>query len=140
MLFDEKLTSGPAGPLLSDGCLPTQAVGGDDRPVPLDVVLLDVVEQVAAATDQHQQASPAVVVLLVHLEVLVEVVDALGEKRDLHLGGPGVGVVELVRADGGVLCPACVDSEQELIEAADASDKQWLVVAQELRRCQIVLR
>ena len=70
--------------------LAAQAVGGDDRAVPLHVVVLDVVEQVAATTDQHQQATPAVVVLLVHLQMLIEVVDALREKGDLHLGGPGV--------------------------------------------------
>jgi hypothetical protein len=39
--------------------------------------LLDVVEQPPPATDQHQQASPAVMVLLVDLQVLGEVVDAL---------------------------------------------------------------
>jgi len=82
----------------------TQAVGGDDRAVPLDVVVLDVIEEVATTADQHQQAAPAVVVLLVLLEVFVEVVDALREKGDLHLGGPGVGLVETVlRDDVGLL-------------------------------------
>jgi hypothetical protein len=36
-----------------------------------------------------------VVVLLVHLEVLGQVVDAIGQERDLDLGGTGVAVVLL---------------------------------------------
>lgn len=35
-----------------------------------------------------------------------------------------------VCADGGVLCPDCVDVERELIDAADECDKQWLIVYQ----------
>src|SRR3546814_21090457 len=57
-----------------------QAVGGDDRPVALDVVLADVVEQPPAATDHLQQAASGVVVLLLRRQVLVEGVDALGAK------------------------------------------------------------
>ena len=55
--------------------LAAQADLGDDGAVALDVVLADVVEEPPALADQHQQAAPAVVVLLVLLEVLVEVVD-----------------------------------------------------------------
>jgi hypothetical protein len=45
-----------------------------------------------------------VVILLVHLQVLVELVDAPGQERDLHLGGTGVGRVEAVLFDcGGLL-------------------------------------
>ena len=58
---------------------------GDDRPVTLDVVGSYVVEEPATTTDQHQQATPAVMVLLVDLQVLGEVVDALGEECDLDL-------------------------------------------------------
>ena len=31
-------------------------------------------------------------------------------------------------ADGGVLCPACVNTE-ELVKTADASDEQWHIIA-----------
>src|SRR6478609_6342770 len=79
---------------LARASLPAEAVGGDDRSVPLHVVVLDVVEEATAATHQHEQAAAAVVVLLVDLEVLVEVVDPLGQQRNLHLGGAGVAVVE----------------------------------------------
>ena len=43
------------------------------------------------------------VVLLVDLQVLGEVVDPLREECDLDLGRPGVGLVALVRLDGGLL-------------------------------------
>ena len=99
----EKPTSGPGGPLVERLPSAAEAVGGNDRAVPLYIVVLDVVEQVAATTDQHQQATPAVVVFLVGLEVLVEVVDALREKGDLHLGRPGIAFVEAVLLDDGRL-------------------------------------
>lgn len=84
--------------------LPTETVGGDDRSVPLHVVVPDVVEEATTATYQLEQATTAVVVLLVDLEVLVEVVDPLGQQRNLHLGRAGVGVVKTVlRDDAGLL-------------------------------------
>jgi len=45
---------------------------------------------------------------------------------------PGGYPVFYICADGGILCPECVDSERELVDAADQSDKQWLIVAQEI--------
>src|SRR6185312_9579554 len=62
----------------------------DDRLIAALVGLLQVPKQRAALRDQHQQAAARVVVLLVGLEVLGEVRDALGEDRHLHFGGPGV--------------------------------------------------
>src|SRR5579863_717390 len=73
--------------------LAANAEPADDRPVALDVVAPHVVEQPATATDDLHQPAPGVVVALVHLEVLGEERDALGEERDLHLGRPRVGVV-----------------------------------------------
>ena len=35
-------------------------------------------------------------------------------------------------ADGGILCPDCVDAEKDLIDAADEHDKQWFVIAQDI--------
>lgn len=79
--------------------LPAKAESCDERPVPLDIVLLDIVEEAAAATDEHQEAPATVMVFLVGLEVLREMVDAPGKERDLHLRRPRVGVVEAVLAD-----------------------------------------
>src|SRR5688572_26333314 len=61
-----------------------------DRPVTVDVLALEVIEQAAALANQHQQPAPRVMVLRVHLEVLGEVGDALRKESDLHLRGPGV--------------------------------------------------
>jgi hypothetical protein len=69
----------------------TQTEGGDECAVALYIDAAQVVQQTTATADEHQQATAAVVVLLVHLEVLREVCDAVGEERDLHLGRTGVG-------------------------------------------------
>src|SRR5215218_8185350 len=66
--------------------LAAQAESLDERAVPGDVGLRQVVQQAATTPDQQEQAPPAVVVVLVHLEVLGEVADPLGQHRDLHLG------------------------------------------------------
>src|SRR3954454_8475503 len=68
----------------------TQAEALDQRPVPVDVGLAQVVEQAPAAADQLEQPAPAVVVVLVELQVLGQVLDALRQHRDLHLGRPRV--------------------------------------------------
>src|SRR4051794_28208072 len=66
--------------------LSAQAETLDDRPIPVDVGLGQVVEQPAALTDQQQQPPAAVVVVLVLAQVLGEVADAPRQQRDLHLG------------------------------------------------------
>jgi len=68
----------------------------DQRTVSLDVHLHHVVQQPAAAADQQQEPATGVVVVLVSLEVLGEADDALGQQRDLGLGGSGVRVVHAV--------------------------------------------
>src|SRR4051812_7016364 len=73
-----------SGPLI---VLAAQAEPLDERPVPVDVGLRQVVQQPATAADQQEQAPPAVVVVLVLLEVLGQVADPSGQHRDLHLGG-----------------------------------------------------
>src|SRR6185295_9784242 len=50
--------------------------------VALGVLLAKVLEQPAALADQHEQAAPGVMVLLVGLEVVGEAVDALGQEGD----------------------------------------------------------
>ena len=68
--------SGTRGvPLL--GLLAPDAEALDERAVPLDVGGLQVLEQAATLADQQQQAAPAVVVVLVGLQVLGQVRDAL---------------------------------------------------------------
>src|SRR3954454_12195602 len=69
---------------------PTQAEPLDQRPVARDVGALQVLQQPATLTHEDQQTATAVVVVLVLLEVLGEVLDALREHRDLDLGGARV--------------------------------------------------
>ena len=68
----------------------------DDRTVTLDVNLCEVAEKVSSVTYHLEKATTAVVVLVVVLEVCVEAVDAVCEKRDLNLGRACVAFVSLV--------------------------------------------
>src|SRR5690606_14453025 len=65
----------------------------DQRLVAGLVDALDIVEQRTTGLHQLQQAAAGMVILAVVLEVLGEVVDALGEDRDLHLGRTGVALL-----------------------------------------------
>src|SRR5207248_6004502 len=65
----------------------------DQLAVPGGILRLEVIEQPPALADELEQSAPRVVVLLVRLEVLGQVMDALGEQRDLHLRRAGVALV-----------------------------------------------
>src|SRR5271170_4387584 len=93
----------PAGHwrLTTGAPLPPQAELGNERPVPLDVVASEVVEQPTSTTDHHEQTPTGVMVLAVDLQMLRQMVDALREERDLHLGRAGIGLVEAMLGDGG---------------------------------------
>src|SRR5690606_23351378 len=73
--------------------LPPNPQTGDQPFVTRLILLLHVVEKAAALTHHLQQATARMVVLRVTLEMFGEVGDALGEDRDLHLGGAGVAVL-----------------------------------------------
>ena len=45
---------------------------------------------------------------------------------------PGGYPIYYICADGGILCPNCVDVERELIDSADECDRQWMVIGQEI--------
>ena len=62
-----------------------------------------VVQQAAALADHLEEAAAGVVVLLVDLEVLGELSDALGEDGDLDLRGTGIRLVRAVGFDDGGL-------------------------------------
>jgi hypothetical protein len=51
---------------------------------------LQVVEQAAAACDEHQQAAPSGVILPVRPEMLCQRVDPAGQDRNLHFRGASV--------------------------------------------------
>jgi hypothetical protein len=53
-----------------------------------------------------------------------------------HYAWPGGYPVFYLTGDNAVLCPNCVDKERELIDNADESDLQWLVVAYDVTTAQ----
>jgi hypothetical protein len=65
----------------------------DDFAVAVRIALFEVVEEAAALADQHQKTAAGAVVLLVGLEVLCQLANALAEERNLDLGASGVRVV-----------------------------------------------
>ena len=86
--------------------LAAQAELRDKGAVALQVGSLQVAEQATALADHLQQATAGVVVLAVVAQVLGELVDALGEQRDLDLGRAGVAAGAPVLADQLLLsCP-----------------------------------
>lgn len=62
----------------------------DELTVLVDVVLLDVGEETTTLTNQHEQTTTGVEVLLVGLHVLGQLLDALGQDGNLNLGVAGV--------------------------------------------------
>ena len=89
-------------PDVAEKLLP-QAQLGDADTIPFDVGLFQVSQQVAAVTNHLQQTPAGVVVMGMHLEVLLQIVDALGENSDLHFGRTGVGFMEPVGGNDFVL-------------------------------------
>ncbi len=70
-----------------------QAELANERAVALEVAALKIVQEPAPAPDEHQQPAARVVVLAVRAQVLGELVDPLGQQRDLDLGLAGVHAV-----------------------------------------------
>ena len=76
----------------------------DDCAVTLNIHLHQVVQKVSSVTNHLEKTATAVVILVVHLEMLCEVVDAVCEKRDLNLRRSCVTLVGLVLVDNCLLC------------------------------------
>ena len=58
----------------------------DNRAVTVDILALQILKQRTALTDHSKQTAARMVVVLVHLQVLGELVDSLGEDRNLNFG------------------------------------------------------
>ena len=67
-----------------------QAESLDDGAVAVDVVDVEILQELAAASYHHGQRASCEVVLVVLLQVLGEVLDAVGEEGDLALCAAGV--------------------------------------------------
>jgi len=77
----------------------SQAELADDRAVTLDVVLLQVVQQTSSVTNHLLQTAAAVEILLVSLEVLGQVSDAVGQDSNLYFRGTCVTLVGSILLD-----------------------------------------
>ena len=53
--------------------------------VSLDVLLLDVIQKPASLSNELQEASAGMMILLVHLEMLRQVFNSTAQKRNLYL-------------------------------------------------------
>ena len=73
----------PVSSLLADAKL------CDDLAIAVRVALLQVIEQTTALAHQHKQAAAGAVVLLMRLEVLGQLANALAQEGDLDLRTPG---------------------------------------------------
>lgn len=65
--------------------LSAQAETCDQLSISLDIFTLEVVQQAAALADHHQQATPAVVIVLVSAEMIGQMVDAVAQEGHLDL-------------------------------------------------------
>src|SRR5262249_31219792 len=71
----------------------------DQFPVPLPILVLEVVEEAAPGADHLEEAAAGMMVLCERAEVLGQAFDPLAEKRNLDLGRPGVGRMNPVGGD-----------------------------------------
>ena len=60
-----------------------------------DVLSLEIIQKLSSSGDHLQQTAPGMIVLFVNLEMFGEFVDALRQKRNLHLGRSCVVIVDL---------------------------------------------
>src|SRR6516162_7747428 len=74
-----------AGTPFRNASLAAQAKALDQLPVALLILLLQIVQQPAPLADHHQQAAAGMEILLVRLEMIGQVLDALGQQRHLNL-------------------------------------------------------
>ena len=66
-----------------------------ERLVAAQIRVVQIIEEPAALADHQQQPAARAVILLGRLQMLGQLVDALREQRDLHVGGTGVFGVQL---------------------------------------------
>ena len=69
----------------------TKTEGLDDSTITIDIVIVEILQQLTALTDKHCQRTGCVVVLVILLQVLCQVRDAIAEEGDLCLCRTSVG-------------------------------------------------
>ena len=68
----------------------TETESLDDGTITIDIVIVEILQQLAALTDEHGQRTGCVVVLVVLLQVLCQVRDTIAEQGNLRLCRAGV--------------------------------------------------
>jgi hypothetical protein len=86
----------PAGP----GKSMTQLQFLRDGLIPTDISVVEIIQQPTALTHHHQQTPPGAVVFLVLLKMFRQMVDALRQQGNLHIGRSGVSLVQLELLNG----------------------------------------
>ena len=79
-----------------------QTQPSDDLQIPVAIFAGQVFKQLVSLADHLEQPATRGVILFVRLEVLGQLVDALGQNRDLHFGTAGVGIVRAISVDDGL--------------------------------------
>ncbi len=74
-------------------CLLADTELADHVAIAIGIMRLQVIQQAAALANQHQQATPRSVILLVRLEMLGQLANPLTQNRDLDFRGTGVRIV-----------------------------------------------
>jgi hypothetical protein len=62
----------------------------DNRVVSFDILAFQIIEQLPSLSDQFEQPSSGMVILLVRLEMIGEIADSFTEKSNLNLGRSGI--------------------------------------------------
>jgi hypothetical protein len=84
---------------------PPQPQLGDQGPIALDILALEIAQQPAPLAHQLEQSAPRVLIVLVVFQVVGEMVDPLREDGDLNFRRPGVLLAASVVGD--YLCFRC---------------------------------
>ena len=79
--------------------LATKSEFADDRVILVDIAMTQIIEKLPTTRDQLEQALARIIILLVYLEMLRQLVDALRKQCDLHLRRTRVRTVRFVVAD-----------------------------------------
>ena len=79
----------------------------NDRTISFNVLLLEVCQKIAAMTDHFEQSAAGMMILLVDLQMLVELVDAVGLNGDLHFGRTGIAFVSGILFDDSCFLFVC---------------------------------
>jgi hypothetical protein len=100
----------------------TESQVRDQAAVPVEIRLLQIFQQPPTATHHLEQAATTVVVVLVRVEMVPEMVDALRQEGDLDGSTPDIAFVKRVLLDDFSL----VHARKSLLKSRSLQGKQGL--------------